>query len=105
MAKLGTQFSENLLAEVNASAVVVDDKAQLDGLPDEQIASAVAKAKERGLAGKYVIALPNTTGHPPLSQLTTRALRARIHQASVGHNSPGTQYDNTDTTPTITNNP
>src|SRR3546814_12435649 len=49
MAKLGTQFSENLLAEVNASAVVVDDKAELDGLTDEQITSAAAKAKERGL--------------------------------------------------------
>src|SRR3546814_5029492 len=52
MAKLGTQFSENLLAEVNASAVVVDDKAELDGLTDEQITSAAAKAKERGLDGK-----------------------------------------------------
>src|SRR3546814_5615519 len=62
MAKLGTQFSENLLAEVNASAVVVDDKAELDGLTDEQITSAAAKAKERGLDGKYVITLLNTTG-------------------------------------------
>src|SRR3546814_4333990 len=53
MAKLGTQFSENLLAEVNASAVLVDDKAELDGLTDEQIAAAAAKAKERGLDGKY----------------------------------------------------
>src|SRR3546814_8384784 len=95
MAKLGTQFSENLLAEVNASAVVVDDKAQLDGLTDEQITSAAAKAKERGLDGKYVITLLNTTGQPPLSQLTNRALRARIHKASVGRNSRGNEYDTT----------
>src|SRR3546814_8935562 len=95
MAKLGTQFSENLLAEVNASAVVVDDKAELDGLTDEQIASAAAKAKERGLDGKYVITLLNTTGQPPLSQLTNRALRERIHKASVGRNSRGNEYDNT----------
>src|SRR3546814_1364633 len=96
MAKLGTQFSENLLAEVNASAVVVDDKAELDGLTDEQITSAAAKAKERGLDGKYVITLLNTTGQPPLSQLTNRALRERIHKASVGRNSRGHEYDNTD---------
>src|SRR3546814_2414020 len=95
MAKLGTQFSENLLAEVNASAVVVDDKAELDGLTDEQITSAAAKAKERGLDGKYVITLLNTTGQPPLSQLTNRALRERIHKASVGRNSRGNEYDNT----------
>src|SRR3546814_14976977 len=97
MAKLGTQFSENLLAEVNASAVVVDDKAELDGLTDEQITSAAAKAKERGLDGKYVITLLNTTGQPPLSQLTNRALRERIHKASVGRNSAATDNAKTGT--------
>ena len=95
LAKLGTQFSENVLAEVNDSAVVVDDKAQLDGLTDEQIATAAEKAKERGLDGKYVITLLNTTGQPPLSQLTNRALRQRIHEASVARNSRGNKFDNT----------
>src|SRR3546814_8112885 len=37
----------------------------------------------------------NTTGQPPLSQLTNRALRERIHKASVGRNSRGNEYDNT----------
>src|SRR3546814_7449884 len=68
MAKLGTQFSENLLAEVNASDVVVDDKAELDGLNDEQITYAAAQAQERGLDGTYVITMPNTTGQPPLER-------------------------------------
>src|SRR3546814_5274147 len=57
--------------------------------------SDLAKAKERGLDGKYVITLLNTTGQPPLSQLTNRALRERIHKASVGRNSRGNEYDNT----------
>ncbi|MFC3715372.1 M3 family metallopeptidase [Luteimonas soli] len=95
LARLGTQFSQNVLAEVNDSAVVVDDKAQLDGLTDEQIATAADKAKERGLDGKYVITLLNTTGQPPLSQLTNRALRERIHKASVNRNSRGNKFDNT----------
>src|SRR5690606_16288381 len=95
LAKLGTQFSQNVLAEVNDSAVVVDDRAQLDGLTDEQISSAADKARERGLDGKYVITLLNTTGQPPLSQLTNRALRERIHKASVNRNSHGNEYDNT----------
>ena len=95
LAKLGTQFSQNVLAEVNDSAVVVDDKAQLDGLTDEQIATAADKAAERGLEGKYVITLLNTTGQPPLSQLTNRDLRKRIHEASVNRNSRGNEYDNT----------
>lgn len=95
MARLGTQFSQNVLNEVNASAVVVDDVKQLDGLSAEQIAAAAQTAKDRGLAGKYVIALLNTTGQPPLTNLTDRALRQRIYEASIARGSRGGPYDNT----------
>jgi len=95
LATLGTDFSQNVLKEVNDSAVVVDSRAELDGLTDEQIASAAAEAKTRKLDGKYVITLLNTTGQPPESQLTNRALRERLHKASVARNSRGNAYDNT----------
>ena len=93
--KLGTQFSQNVLAEVNDSAVVVDSKEELKGLSDEQIAGAAEAAKSRKLEGKYVIALLNTTGQPPLAQLENRALREKIHKASVARGSRGNQWDNT----------
>ncbi len=95
MSKLGTQFSQNVLAEVNDSAVVVDTVEELKGLSDEQIAAAAEAAKSRKLEGKYVIALLNTTGQPPLAQLENRALRERIHKASVARGSRGNQWDNT----------
>ena len=95
LAKLGTQFSQNVLAEVNDSAVVVDTKEELAGLTDEQIGAAAAAAKEKGLDGKYVIALLNTTGQPPEAQLQNRALRERLHQASIVRGSRGNQFDNT----------
>ncbi|HEY4555862.1 MAG TPA: M3 family metallopeptidase, partial [Lysobacter sp.] len=95
LAKLGTKFSQNVLAEVNASAIVVDTREELDGLSDEQIAAAAQAAKTRGLEGKYVIALLNTTGQPPEAQLTNRALRERLHKASVARGSRGNEYDNT----------
>jgi peptidyl-dipeptidase Dcp len=95
LANLGTQFSQNVLNEVNAAAVVVDDAAQLDGLSAEQIAAAAEAAKARKLDGKYVIALLNTTGQPPLAQLKNRALREKIYQASVSRGSRGGQFDNT----------
>ncbi|XMA00296.1 M3 family metallopeptidase [[Pseudomonas] boreopolis] len=95
LASLGTQFSQNVLNEVNASAVVVDDVKELDGLSDEQIAAAAEAAKARKLDGKYVIALLNTTGQPPLAQLKNRALRQRIYEASINRGSRGGQYDNT----------
>ncbi len=94
-AKLGTQFSQNVLAEVNDSAVVVDTKEELAGLTDEQIDAAAAAAKERGLDGKYVIALLNTTGQPPEAQLHNRAVRERLHQASIARGTRANPYDNT----------
>jgi len=95
LAKLGADFSQNVLAEVNDSAVVVDSRDELSGLGDAQIEAAAKAAKSRGLAGKYVIALVNTTLQPVLAQLDNRALRQRIHEASVARGSRGSQYDNT----------
>ena len=95
LANLGTKFSQNVLAEVNAAYIVVDDVKQLDGLSAEQVAAAAEAAKARKLDGKYVIALLNTTGQPALSNLTNRELRRRIFEASVARGSKGGEYDNT----------
>jgi peptidyl-dipeptidase Dcp len=95
LATLGTTFSQNVLAEVNDSAIVVDTKEELDGLSDEAITAAAEAAKTRKLEGKYVLALQNTTGQPPEAHLTHRALRQRLHEASVARNSRGNTHDNT----------
>ncbi|MNM50040.1 Peptidyl-dipeptidase dcp [compost metagenome] len=95
LANLGTKFSQNVLAEVNGSFIVVDDVKQLDGLSAEQIAAAAEAAKARKLDGKYVIALLNTTGQPSLTNLTNRELRQKIYETSVSRGSRGGEYDNT----------
>src|SRR5690606_3863682 len=91
LAQLGTRFSQNVLAEVNDSAVLVDTAAELDGLTPEQVQAAANAASARGHEGKYVITLLNTTGQPPLPQLTNRGLRERIHKASVARGSRGNE--------------
>nr|WP_240098917.1 M3 family metallopeptidase [Thermomonas flagellata] len=95
LSQLSTQFDQNVLAEVNDSAVVVDDRAQLKGLSEAQIAAAAEAARARGLDGKYLITLLNTTGQPVETQLEDRALRQRVHEASVARGSRGNQWDNT----------
>lgn len=95
LASLSTQFTQNVLAEVNASAVVVDTREELAGLSDAQIQAAADEAAERGEAGKYVITLRNTSGQPPLASLQNRALRERIQKASVARGSRGNEYDTT----------
>jgi len=71
-----------VLADTNESAVVVADKAELDGLSEGDIAAAAETAKERGMAGKWVLSLQNTTQQPALASLANRALRERLFQAS-----------------------
>jgi peptidyl-dipeptidase Dcp len=95
LSKLGTQFDQNVLAEVNDSAVVVDSREQLKGMSDEQIGAATEAAKARGLEGKYVVTLLNTTGQPAETQLQDRALRQRLHEASIARGSRGNKWDNT----------
>jgi peptidyl-dipeptidase Dcp len=87
--KLGTQFRERVLAGVNAGAIVVDNKSQLDGLPESDIAAAAERAKAKGLEGKWVLALQNTTQQPALTYLKNRALRQRILNASLQRNIGG----------------
>ncbi|MGH8063055.1 MAG: M3 family metallopeptidase, partial [Pseudoxanthomonas sp.] len=94
LAELGSKFSDNVLKDVNASAVVIDDAKQLDGFTAEQIAAAADVAKSRKLDGKYVITLLNTTGQPPESELTDRATRQKLHEASIARGSHGGEFDN-----------
>ncbi len=94
LAELGTTFSQNVLKEVNDSAVVVDRREQLRGFSEAEIGAAADAAEERGLEGKYLIALQNTTGQPPLASLNDRDLRRRIMEASLSRGSRGNEFDN-----------
>ncbi len=94
LAKLNTDFGQNTLKEVNASAVVVDDRKQLAGLEEGKIDAAAEAAKARKMEGKYVIALQNTSGQASLDSLTDRALRERIFKTSINRGSHGGEYDN-----------
>jgi peptidyl-dipeptidase Dcp len=95
LAELQTTFSQNVLKEVNDSAVVVDTKEELDGLSEAQITAAAEEAKKRNLEGKYVIALLNTSGQPATTSLKNRALREKLTKASLARGSRGNEFDNT----------
>jgi peptidyl-dipeptidase Dcp len=94
LSTLQTRFEKNLLADTNDLAVVLDDRAQLNGLSDGEISAAAEAAKERGLEGKYLITLVLPTGHPYLSSLTDRGVRERIMGASRSRGIRGGDNDN-----------
>ena len=96
LAALQTQFSQNVLKEVNASAFVVDTRAELAGLPEKAIDAAAAEATKRGLEGKFVIPVVNTTQQAPLAVLTNRATREKLLTTSMIRGSRGGEFDNRD---------
>ncbi len=94
LATLATAFSQNVLKEINASAVIVDHRADLAGLSESAITAAAEAADAQGMNGKYLLALTNTTGQPPETDLANRALRERLQQASMARGSHGGDFDN-----------
>jgi peptidyl-dipeptidase Dcp len=91
--KLTTDFRNHVLADTDASAVVVDSKDELAGMSDSDVAAAAQRAEEKKKEGKYVIALRNTTQQPALSTLQNRALREKIFKASVARGNHGGPND------------
>src|ERR1043165_9878095 len=91
--KLTTDFRSKVLADTIASAVVVEDKTQLAGLSEGDLAAAADLAKERGMAGKYVIALQNTTRQPIVIGMQNRSLRERVLKASSERGAHGGEND------------
>jgi len=90
---LETQFSKNLLADTNDSALIVDTKEELAGLSDGEIQAAADAASARGLDGKYLLAMVNFTGNPMLESLEVRATRERIMKASLLRGNRGNEFD------------
>ena len=75
LASLQTTFSQNVLKETNASAIVVDPREELAGLSDNAIAAAAQAAKDAGKEGKFVLAMMNTSGdlQEPLRKINSFA--------------------------------
>jgi len=93
LAALQTKFAQDTLKEANASALVVDTRAELAGMSDKAIDAAAAEAKKRGMDGKFVIPVVNTTQQAGLSVLTNRDTRAKLLSASMARGSRGGEFD------------
>jgi len=100
---LEATFGREVLAAGNAGAVLVDDRAKLVGLPADMIESAARAAEQRGHVGAFLLDLRLPTQQPVLALLTDRALRERVHRASVsrGSGDPGAAGSDQDTRPTL----
>jgi peptidyl-dipeptidase Dcp len=101
LSTLQTAFVQKLLAGTKAGALVVDDPKALDGLGEGGIAAAAQTAKARGLDGKWVVPLQNTTQQPALQSLSDRATREKLFQLSWTRSEKGDDNDTRDIAATI----
>jgi peptidyl-dipeptidase Dcp len=92
-AMLTNDFGRRLMAATRAGGVVVDDVSQLDGLSAGEIAAAAGAATARGLTGKWLLPLQNTTQQPAQSSLKNRAVRQRLFEASTQRAARGDSND------------
>jgi peptidyl-dipeptidase Dcp len=94
LASLGTQFSQNVLADEKDYALVLESEEDLAGLPDFVRAAAAQAAAERGLAGKHVITLSRSSIEPFLQFSRRRDLREQAFRAWIGRGDKGDATDN-----------
>ena len=86
-------FGQNMLAETNAFQLIIDNKDDLAGLPQNLIASAAEVAKERGLDGKWVFTLHNPSVMPFLQYSDRRELRERMYKGYISRGCQGGKND------------
>jgi peptidyl-dipeptidase Dcp len=92
-ASLETEFQQKLVAGTKDGAFVTSNKADLAGLSDTEIAAAADAAKARGMTGKWLIPLQNTTQQPVLAELTNRDVRKKIFDNSWTRTEKGDKND------------
>jgi oligopeptidase A len=81
-AALSTRFSENVLDATNDFKLLVEDEAELAGLPDDAKAAARAAAERDGKQG-WQFSLHFPSYFPILQMGDNRALRERIYRANA----------------------
>lgn len=89
---LSTAFNNKLLAAAKAGAYSTTDKAKLAGMSAAEIQAAEQAAKDRKVPG-YVLSLQNTTQQPELADMTDRAARQAVFQASITRAERGGEND------------
>ena len=81
--KLRNAFSSKLLDANKAGALVLDNSSELAGMSTGDVAAAAQAAKERGMSGKWVLPLQNTTQQPAQASLSNRNVREQLFNASI----------------------
>ena len=94
LAALGTAFSQNVLADEQDYALVLEREDDLVGLPESVCAAARNAADERGQQHKHAITLSRSSAEPFLQFAVKRELREKLFRAFIARGDNGGKTDN-----------
>jgi len=91
---LTLKFGENILKEDNRFELVIENKADLAGLPDVVRTTAVETAKKRGHEGKWVFTLHKPSLIPFLQYSDKREFREKMYRGYINRGDNDDELDN-----------
>ena len=94
IALLQLTFGQNMLNETNAFQLVIDNEADLSGLPANLIANAAEVAAANGQEGKWIFTLHNPSVMPFLQYADNRDLREQIFNGYTNRGNNNNESDN-----------
>ena len=94
LSTLSLQFGNNLLKENAGYKLVIDNEADLAGLPQTSIDAAAEQAKTDSVEGKWVFTLSKPSLIPFLQFADNRALREQMYKAYYNRGDNNNEFDN-----------
>jgi peptidyl-dipeptidase Dcp len=95
LARLFTDFSQNVLEDEKGHVTWIDDEADLRGLPESTVAAMAGSADERGNKnGRWSITNTRSSMDPFLTYADNRALREQVWRNYYSRGDNGDEHDN-----------
>ncbi len=91
---LALKFQENWLAENNAFKLIIDNEADLAGLPQSVVDGAAQAAANDSLAGKWMFSLDKPSLIPFITYADNRSLREKLYTAYLNRCNNNNANDN-----------
>ncbi|WP_109615636.1 M3 family metallopeptidase [Sediminitomix flava] len=96
LSELSLTFGEHVLAETNKFELVLENEADLDGIPESIREMASMTAQQKGKEGKWVFTLDYPSYVPFMTYASNKALREEMFKAFSSRAFKGDELDNKD---------
>lgn len=94
LSRFTLEFGDNLLAENNSFALIIEKESDLKGLPESIISAAREAAQARNLPNKWVFTLDKPSMIPFLQYAENRNLRSILYKGYLNRANLGNEFDN-----------